>query len=110
MRGAKTEGGRESVVAMAVVMAWRKVPVRDQAVWREGVRVAGQWVDVLTVMIDFSRGMWEKPSSLAAAPLAAAWDVFSGEVAGRAKNSEVREKSSVYASTMPGWSERARGR
>lgn len=110
MKGSKTEGGRERVDAMAVVIFWRRVPVRDQAVSRAGRRVAGQWEAVLTVMICFSDGIWEKPSSLAAAPLAAAWVVFSEEVEGRAKNWVVRAKRDVYASTMPGWSERARGR
>lgn len=59
MKGAKTAGSRARVVAIAAIMLARRVPVRDQAVWRAGWRVRGQFWEVLTVMMDFSAGMWE---------------------------------------------------
>lgn len=62
MKGVKTSGGSSSVWAIAVVIFWRREPVRFQAVWRAGWRVGGQWAVVLTVMIDFSWGICENPS------------------------------------------------
>ena len=70
----------------------RRAPVRFQAVRSRGSSVRGHRADVLTVMMDFSRGMCEKPSSLAAAPLRARWFVFSGESGGRLKKVAVWAK------------------